>query len=78
MLTIDTEEEGLWSGSYRATGNTVENLKGIPWFQELCDSLEVQPTYLVDSPVVADSWGAGLLKTYQDDGRAEFTRRRHV
>ncbi|MFN8854666.1 MAG: hypothetical protein ACK50P_03835 [Planctomycetaceae bacterium] len=77
LVTIDTEEEGLWSGSYRATGNTVENLKGIPWFQELCDSLDVQPTYLVDSPVVADSWGAALLRTYQEEGRAEVGAHLH-
>jgi len=77
LVTIDTEEEGLWSGTYRSTGNSVENLKGIPWFQELCESLEVFPTYLVDSPVVADPWGSALLKSYQDAGRAEVGAHLH-
>lgn len=77
LVTIDTEEEGLWSGIYRRSGNTVANLRGIPWFQQLCDSLSVFPTYLVDSPVVADSYGSELLRSYQCEGRAEVGAHLH-
>lgn len=77
LVTIDTEEEGLWRGSYRQSGNTVVNLRGIPWFQTLCDSLQVFPTYLVDSPVVADSYGSDLLIAYQQEGRAEVGAHLH-
>ncbi len=77
LVTIDTEEEGLWKGSYRKSGNTVANLRGIPWFQSLCDSLQVFPTYLVDSPVVADPFGSDLLSAYQREGRAEVGAHLH-
>jgi hypothetical protein len=77
LVTIDTEEEGLWRGSYRKSGNTVANLRGIPWFQTLCDSLEILPTYLVDSPVVADPDGSDLLRAYQQEGRAEVGAHLH-
>jgi hypothetical protein len=77
LVTIDTEEEGLWSGVYRKSGNTVANLRGIPWFQQLCDSLSVFPTYLVDSPVVADAYGSDLLRNYQLEGRAEVGAHLH-
>jgi hypothetical protein len=55
----------------------VANLRGIPWFQDLCDSLGVFPTYLVDSPVVADSFGSELLGSYQREGRAEVGAHLH-
>ncbi len=71
LVTIDTEEEGLWGGTYRSRGNTVENLKGIPRFQELCDEFSIRPTYFVDSPVVEDDYGANLLAELQRSGRAE-------
>jgi hypothetical protein len=72
LVTIDTEEEGLWGGTYRSTGNTVKNLRGLPRLQELCDEFGVRPTYLVDTPVVEDDYGSGLLATYQAEGRAEI------
>lgn len=73
IVTIDTEEEGLWGGAYRATGNTVENVRrGVGRFQELCDRFGIRPTYLVDAPVVEDDYAAGLLREIQDDGRAEI------
>lgn len=72
LVTIDTEEEGLWGGEYRATGNTVENVRaGVGRFQALCDSLGVRPTYLIDAPVVQDKPCVDILKAIQDDGRAE-------
>lgn len=71
LVTIDTEEEGLWGEGYRSHGNTVRNLRGLPRFQDLCDEFGVCPTYLVDTPVVEDDQGSELLATYQRTGRAE-------
>lgn len=71
VVTIDTEEEGLWSGEYAPTG-TVENIRGVPRFQELCDKHAVRPTYLVDAPVVLSASAVGTLKPIQDDNRAEI------
>ncbi|HUG90535.1 MAG TPA: polysaccharide deacetylase family protein, partial [Planctomycetaceae bacterium] len=72
IVTVDTEEEGLWGGRYRATGNTVENIQAIPRFQELCDRYGVRPTYLVDAPVVEDDRAAAVLGAIHDDGRCEI------
>ncbi|MCO6457041.1 MAG: polysaccharide deacetylase family protein [Pirellulaceae bacterium] len=72
LVTIDTEEEGLWGGTYRRTNNTVRNIQGLPRFQELCDGLGIRPTYLIDAPVVSDAAAVGLLRPLQDDGRAEI------
>ncbi len=77
VVTVDTEEEGLWGGKYRRTGNTVENVRGIPRFQELCDRFGVKPTYLVDAPIVGDDGAVDLLRAIQDDGRAEIGAHLH-
>ncbi|MBX3441602.1 MAG: polysaccharide deacetylase family protein [Planctomyces sp.] len=77
VVTIDTEEEGLWGGQYRPTGHSVENLRGVPRFQELCDRFGVQPTYLVTAPVANDDFGAGLLADLQADGRCEVGAHLH-
>ncbi|WP_339909752.1 polysaccharide deacetylase family protein [Symmachiella dynata] len=73
LITIDTEEEGLWGGQYRTTGNTVENVcAGVGRFQELCDRFQIPPTYVIDAPVVNDADCVDLLRKIQDDGRGEI------
>ena len=77
IVSIDTEEEGLWGGVYRATGNTVRNVQGVPRFQQLCDRLRVRPTYLIDAPVVQDTCSVELLREIQDDDRCEIGAHLH-
>ena len=72
IVTVDTEEEGLWGGRYPRTGNTVENIKGVDRFQRLCDRFNIRPTYLVDAPVVQDASAVSTLKAIQDDDRCEI------
>lgn len=72
VLTVDTEEEGLWGGRYRMTGNTVENIGGIPRFQAVCDRLGIRPTYLVDAPVVQDDRASAILGEIHAEGRCEI------
>ncbi|MGB0598538.1 MAG: polysaccharide deacetylase family protein [Rubripirellula sp.] len=70
-VTIDTEEEGLWSGKYRSEA-TVENIQGVPRFQEVCDAHGVRPTYLVTTPVAKSDAAVGILRPIQDSGRCEI------
>lgn len=77
IVTVDTEEDGLWGGRYRSTGNTVENVRGVERFQSLCDRFGIRPTYLVDAPVVQDDDAANLLRGFQDKGLAEIGAHLH-
>ena len=77
IVTVDTEEEGLWTGEYPANGNTVENTRGIPRFQALCDQFGIRPTYLVDTPVVEDDRSVELLSEIQQSGRCEIGAHLH-
>lgn len=72
IVTIDTEEEGLWSGSFLAEGNTVENAKAIPDFQALCDNHGIKPVYLIDTPILSDEHAVRLLRGIADQARCEI------
>lgn len=72
VVTVDTEEEGLWGGTYRVSGNTVENIQGVPRFQALCDRMGVRPTYLVDAPVVEDDRASDVLAESEAKGGCEI------
>ena len=72
LVTVDTEEEGLWGGKYRPTGNTTENLRGIARFRQLCDKFAIRPTYLVDAPVLENAEAVDTLRAIQDDNRGEI------
>lgn len=71
IVTIDTEEEGLWTGRFPRSGNTVRNIYEIERFQLLCDNFGILPTYLIDAPVVDDDRSVAILRTILEDGRCE-------
>lgn len=78
LVTVDTEEEGLWGGVYRTTGNTVTNVvDGVPRFQELCERLGVRPVYLVDYPVVEDDRASEVLANALNRGACEIGAHLH-
>jgi hypothetical protein len=77
VVTVDTEEEGLWGGQCRPTGNTVDNIQHVPRFQEICDRHGVRPTYLVTAPVVTDDRAAAVLGSIHDAERCEIGAHLH-
>jgi hypothetical protein len=77
IVTVDTEEEGLWGGVYRTHGNTVENIRGLRRFQNLCDRLGVRPSYLVTTPVAEDVRAADILRGIQANGSCEIGSHLH-
>ena len=69
VVTIDTEEEGRWSSSYPATGNSVGNIACLPRVQQVFRRTGAVPTYLVDYPVASDPAARAILARFvQDDG----------
>jgi hypothetical protein len=77
VVTVDTEEEGLWSGRYRVTGNTCRNIERLPRIHEVFRRIGVVPTYLVDYPVATDSAASRLLGDLASDGRCEIGAHLH-
>lgn len=77
VVTIDTEEEGRWSPSYPATGNTCRNIQRLPRIQSIFTKLGVVPTYLVDYPVAADVDARKVLAGFLSEGRVEIGAHMH-
>lgn len=74
ILTIDTEADNQWD---HGCDLTVENIKYIPRFQELCDKYDIKPTYLVTSEVCEDSFAQELFSGYLKSGKAEIGAHLH-
>jgi len=77
IVTIDTEEEGLWSSDFRRDGYTVRNVQCVPRFQQLCEDFGIRPTYLVDTLVVADDSAISVLRAILDAGQCEIGAHLH-
>lgn len=71
LLTVDTEEEFNWNGPFRRDGYGLSHVAAIPRFQSFCESLGVQPVYLVDWPIVKDARAAEIIADAVRRGVAE-------
>ena len=78
LLTIDTEEEGLWGTEYkRHLDCTVENIFYLPKFQDFCDRLSLRPTYLIDYPVADQQSSVKILKSLLKQNKCEIGTHLH-
>ncbi|RMD49373.1 MAG: hypothetical protein D6830_05015 [Ignavibacteria bacterium] len=78
LITIDTEEEGLWGGNYlRHQDCTVENIQYLPAFQNFCNELGLKPTYLIDYPVAVNPKAQSILKSLLAQGNCEVGTHLH-
>jgi len=77
IVTVDVEEEGLWDGKFPQSGNTVQNVRGLGRFQDVCDSFGIRPTYLVTAPVVQNDRSATMLQAVLNADRCEIGAHLH-
>jgi hypothetical protein len=74
ILTIDTEGDNQWDHGKRLT---LENIRFIPRFQELCSKYQIKPTYLVTSEVCEDSFAREIFCEYIENDEAEIGAHLH-
>lgn len=67
-MTIDTEEEWDWGAGWPTTDLRLENVAGLPRFQEICTHHGVATTYFVNQAVLDDP---GARRTILDLSRME-------
>jgi hypothetical protein len=74
IITVDTEADNQWKG-----GGTIslENLKAIPRFQDVCEKYGFVPTYLVTYEVTTDQDTVEYLKKLWNEGKAEVGSHLH-
>lgn len=76
-ITIDTEEEGRWGGSYPREGNTCANIRWLDRLQPLRDERGLRATYLVTDPVAQDRDASDRLLRHVADERGEIGAHLH-
>jgi hypothetical protein len=74
ILTIDTEGDNQWNHGTRLT---VENIKYVPRFQNLCEKYFIKPTYLVTSEVCDDGLAKSIFTEYISKNNAEVGAHLH-
>lgn len=74
ILTIDTEGDNQWD---HGRDLTVENIKYVPRFQELCRKYGISPVYLVTSEICDDVFARKLFTGYIKKGEAEIGAHLH-
>jgi hypothetical protein len=74
IITIDTEGDNQWDHGRELT---VENIKFVPRFQELCDNHNIKPTYFVTSEVCEDSYARKIFTKYLSEDKAEIGTHLH-
>ena len=74
ILTIDTEADNQWDHGRELS---VENIKYVPRFQDLCSKYGIKPTYLVTSEVCEDAYARNLFTGYLKNDQAEIGAHLH-
>lgn len=74
IISIDTEGDNQWDHGRELT---VENLKFVPRFQDLCNKYKIKPTYLVTSEVCEDPFAREIFSEYSFNDRAEIGAHLH-
>lgn len=74
ILTIDTEGDNQWDHGRKLT---VENIKYVPRFQDLCDRHSIKPTYLVTSEICRDTFAREIFTEYSSSSKAEIGAHLH-
>jgi hypothetical protein len=70
IVTIDTEEDN-W-GDFRSTGYSLENIERISSLQDLFNSFNVKPTYLITYTVATNERCISILKGILDHDLCEI------
>ena len=74
IITIDTEGDNQWDHGRELT---VENIKYVPRFQDLCNKYLIKPTYLVTSEICKDNFARGIFSKYIEENKAEVGAHLH-
>jgi hypothetical protein len=75
IITIDTEGDNQWDHGRELT---VENIKFVPRFQDLCNKYLIKPTYLVTSEVCEDNFAKEIFTDYLLKDKAEIGAHLHA
>ena len=73
-ITIDAEADNIPDPRV----NSISNVKGIDYLQELCDKFDTSPTYLITYEMATQDEAIKVLKNYSDKGKCEIGHHLHI
>lgn len=71
LLTVDTEEEFDWNGSFTRDDHGLSHVAALPRFQAFCEEIGAHPVYLVDWPIANDPRAVEVLSDASRRGVAD-------
>lgn len=77
VVSVDTEEEWDWNGSFPEKNFSVKNTRYIGRFQSFCNQLGVKPTYFVDYAIVDNPESAEPFKAHLAADQCEIGAHLH-
>ena len=76
-VTVDVEEEGLFSGSYQPDNNPISNVKKLGLLNPIFKDLDIKPTLFTSYPVVSNQENFEFLMELTDKWRGEIGAHLH-
>src|SRR5882757_4861910 len=76
-VVVDTEEEFDWSAPFDSRARSVRNIAELPLSQQIFDSYDLIPTYVIDHPVATTPAARDVLRRIADDRRCEIGAHLH-
>ncbi|NQX94176.1 MAG: WalW protein [Erythrobacter sp.] len=77
LLTVDTEEEFDWNGSFQRSGYGLEHVSELARFQSFCEEIGAHPVYLVDWPITEAPKAVEIIGDAVARGKAELGMQLH-
>jgi hypothetical protein len=74
IITVDTEADNQWK---KNSNISLENVKFLTKFQNLCEKYDFIPTYLVTYEVANDKDSVHILKKWLEEGKCEIGAHLH-
>ena len=77
LVVVDTEEEFHWFAPFDRKNTSVEHMRDLGLFQDVCDAAGVRPLYAVDYPIATQETSAGPLRDIHGAGHCEIGAHLH-
>jgi hypothetical protein len=74
IVSVDVEEDNQWK---RAKNYTLNNIKKLPKFHELCEKYSIKPTYLITYSIAKDTYSAKVIEKLSRTGNCEVGAHLH-
>jgi hypothetical protein len=77
LVVVDTEEEFDWFAPFDRKNTSVEHMRDLGLFQDVCDAAGVRPLYAVDYPIATQETSAAPLRDVHAAGHCEIGAHLH-